>query len=454
MLSCVHAPLALLASLVTLVTGPHGTETLSGRVLDAGGEAVAGALVFVCPVNHRAGIGTSCAYLQGRPPQRAAYYCPSCQADRGSRTVTDAEGRFLFEGLDPDFNHFTVAVKEGFRPQLLGDERLREGEPIVLAALGEERLAPTRVHRGRVLRPDGSPAADATVRVVGVDTPGGRLWMERKADYMAVTDEGGRFLITTDEPALSLWVRVRAAGCARAVLHLRHADAPHEIRLLAGASLHGRLVHSGEPLAGMSVGLVQEERAPHAFLGDWRTHTDAHGAFRFDCVPAGAAYHVFGAMGELPDGLVVPARRVEVAQGATRAELGELSPAPGHRIAGRVLVSDAQLAQGTQVLVMRSRAWDTRPFPIASDGRFELIGVPAEPVMLSVYAPGLRLSDRNPSLDPDDVFRRIVTGRVEGDVEDLVLHLVPRERIPDPPAPLDGPHPASRPLRGARASGL
>ena len=68
-------------------------------------------------------------------------------------------------------------------------------------------------------------------------------------------------------------------------------------------------MHEGQPLTGARVGLVQVERAPHVFLGDYEALTDAQGAFCFEHVPAGRAYHVHGVMGELEGGLGASAHR-------------------------------------------------------------------------------------------------------------------------------------------------
>lgn len=423
---------------------------LDGLVRDEAGAPISDAWVFACPVNHRAGLGTSCAYLQSYPPESADYYCPSCQADRGRRATSAEDGRFSFTELDAAFHHFAVVGKTGYRPVLAGREALASGEPIVLTALDEERLAPERVHRGRVLLPDGSPAVGATVRCVGVDTPEGRLWMKRRADYLAVTDEEGAFLLTTDEDSLDLWVRVRAAGGARTIRHLLHTEGPHEIHLEAGASVSGAVLDPVQPAVGMRIGLVQVERTPHRFHGEYTTTTDEQGRFRFDNVAQGEVYHLYGAMGESDDGSVIPTKRIEIEYGGDRVQVGFLQPKRGHHLSGLVLVGEGGVpVPGSQILVMRRNAWDAVPFPIGEDGRFLLEGLPAEPLWLSVYAPGYRVSRRNPSRAIDDRFGRRLAGVVTEDRANLLLHLVPLESDPLSLPELPPGDPATLPFRSA-----
>ena len=423
---------------------------LAGLVRDEAGAPVPGAWVFACPVNHRVGLGTSCAYLVSFPPESAGYYCPTCQADRGRRATSGEDGRFSFTGLDAAFHHFAVIGKTGYRPVLADREALASSEPVVLAALDEERLAPERVHRGRVLLPDGTPGVGATVRCVGVDTPEGRLWMKRRADYMAVADEKGAFLLTTDEDSLDLWVRVRAAGAARTIRHLLHAEGPHEIHLEAGASVSGAVLDPLRPVDGIRIGLVQVERAPHRFHGEYTPTTDEEGRFRFENVAQGEIYHLYGAMGESEDEAVIPAKRLEIEYGGDRVQVGFLLPKRGHQLSGLVLVGESGVpVPGSQILVMRRNAWDARPFPIAEDGRFLLEGLPAEPLWLSVYAPGYRVSRRNPSRAIDDCFGRRLAGVVTEDRAGLELHLVPLESDPLSLPGLPPGDPATMPFRSA-----
>ena len=43
-------------------------------------------------------------------------FCPSCYADCGKRTITDAQGKFAFKGLSPDLWFQLLVVGKGYEP--------------------------------------------------------------------------------------------------------------------------------------------------------------------------------------------------------------------------------------------------------------------------------------------------------------------------------------------------
>src|SRR5262249_26773426 len=116
---------------------PPAAETIAGRVIDPRGTAVAGALVR--------------ATFTGDPPAVAALR-PSAQA------ITDDDGRFLLEGLDPG-PHEVVAESPAFAPAE-ADAVAAGTRDLVL------RLGKGGTIRGTVRdRARGSPVASFTVIV-------------------------------------------------------------------------------------------------------------------------------------------------------------------------------------------------------------------------------------------------------------------------------------------------
>ena len=110
------------------------------------------------------------------------------------------------------------------------------------------------------------------------------------------------------------------------------------------------------------------------------------------------------------------------------------------------------------MMLGREQAWDTLPnVDVAPDGSFVFEGVPKESVSISPRLKGFRLSLQNPSLDRLNGFS--IVGRVEGNIDDLVILFKPGEFRPDHNNPGPDPQPTtnrSGPLerrnRGASSS--
>jgi hypothetical protein len=73
--------------------------TATGKITDASGKPLEHASVLVYEGHVKTGYGI---------------YCPTCWADCGKHTITDAEGTFTIAGLDPDLRFKLLAVKDGF----------------------------------------------------------------------------------------------------------------------------------------------------------------------------------------------------------------------------------------------------------------------------------------------------------------------------------------------------
>lgn len=126
---------------------------LSGRVVDVDGEPVAGAFVRA----QRAGWAvTSCVIIN--PPQPCAGH-PSYRT--GS---TDAEGRFVFESLEPGW--FAVDFEDGDRSRKVRwhGPAGESGDEVELV-MSRKRVPVV----GRVVDADGNPVEGAQVSVAGAE---------------------------------------------------------------------------------------------------------------------------------------------------------------------------------------------------------------------------------------------------------------------------------------------
>jgi beta-lactamase regulating signal transducer with metallopeptidase domain len=388
--------------------------TVSGQILNFRAEPIPGATVFV----HSAGV------REGTSP-----YCPTCYVDCGKRATTGADGRFTLSGLDSTLVFQLLAVAEGHRPAFIKQVDPRSGED-VSAELAIRPIPddPDRVVRGRVIDPNGRPAVGAVVESFGCQTAEKRWWGRMDGvDPLAVTDERGEFALVCDAPVIGLDLKVEARGAVRKNFELVKSDGEtHRLELAEGATVTGRVLEAGQPLAGVMIGICQADRGGGTFLGPYRIGTDDDGRFTLANLPSDGELLVYGIMQSMPDGITLPAKKFMPAEAAT-TDVGDLTVVPSHTIRGRVALADGkQLPPHTRVMLSRDEAWDSNFTEAAADGTFAIRGVPPEVVHVSARVKGYRLSPKNMSYAYNGIW---LLGLVSGDVEDLTILYEPRATV-------------------------
>src|SRR5580700_4643530 len=78
-----------------------GDATLKGKVTDVTGRPIEHATVMVYHAGVKTGYST---------------FCPSCYADCGKRTLTDANGTYTFTHLNPDLWFELFVFSDGYGP--------------------------------------------------------------------------------------------------------------------------------------------------------------------------------------------------------------------------------------------------------------------------------------------------------------------------------------------------
>lgn len=435
----------LLATVLgVLFTSPAAAALdLAGKVSNAAGAAIEGATIFV--------------YIAA-PKVGTSPYCPSCYPDCVKSAKSDATGSFAIAGLSSELVFKLLVVGKDFVPQFVpnvvsGEKRIE----VALAPRLIQDVTPQQTVRGRIIDPSGAPIFGAVVEANGADFGQTRQFGAlRDTDPLAVTDEAGEFVLTSRMEALALFVRVTARLFANQSLQLATGK-PHVITMTEGATLSGRVMKDGRPLPNVGVGVSAQDRAAGSYLGHFEVGTDADGRFTFLNLPPKTDYYVYGLMETVGPHGMIPMRPVHVGRDREKTDVGDFAVRPAHRLAGKVVLEDAErLPPKTRLLISRDRAWDSRSVELGPDGEFDVPGLSAETVSLSVRIPGYIISPKNGSYDP--VGRRLM-GRIDTDVTGLQVLL---EKGAHPQGPRSvaslprwkpGEHPRERPLRGAEAIG-
>nr|AHZ45657.1 peptidase M56 [uncultured bacterium] len=314
-----------------------------------------------------------------------------------------------------------LAVADGHTPALTPKLVDPRAGPVTfkLAAHDLDKRDPALVLKGRVLDEDRKPVAGAVVEPWGFQKgqrgQGGGL---KGFDHLAVTNNKGEFRLGVPEPGLEVWVQVGARFMAAQKAWLLAGPKAHDLTLVTGASVTGRLLKDGKPLAGVAVGLAQKSRDPFTFVGDFQAATDEMGVFRIPHVLPRVEYFLYGKMDSLRAHGAIAVKEVRTGASGAEVDVGDLAVAPGHKLTGQVVLADDKpVPEGARVLVSREEAWDTQQAVVDKDGHFALEGLPPERYSLSVRVPGYRLSPKNGSYDLLGGFRLL--GVVRSDIKSL-----------------------------------
>lgn len=359
------------------------------------------------------------------PKTGSSTFCPSCYADCVKQARTDAAGHFTIPALDPTLIFKLIATAPGYQPEYASKVDPVTGKPvhIELKPIESADAAPDRSLRGRVLDPQGQPVEGAEVAMLGIEGKNGygRWGSLPDIDPLAVTDAKGEFLITAKNPFATMDVEVTARMYAKKSFRkLAGGMERHDLTVTPGASLRGRVLWNGQPLAGVSVGVSGVQRDILRYLGHYEIATDARGNFNFLNLPPDGDFQIYTLMSSVAEHGAAPIHQIHTGKDGESTEAGDLLVLPAHRLAGRVVLADGQpVPPKTRLLISREDAWDSQQVMLGADGRFDVTGVPQETVDLGARIKGYHVSSRNRSVDTLNPFRLI--GRVDRDITNLTF---------------------------------
>jgi beta-lactamase regulating signal transducer with metallopeptidase domain/uncharacterized GH25 family protein len=355
-------------------------------------------------------------------------FCPSCYPDCTKSAKTDRQGRFKIESLDPQLIFRVLVIGKGCAPSSITHVDPAVKPIDVTLQPVRQGIGPDRQIRGRVADARGKPVADAVVNIRGVTRASGTQFGGNKdVDQLAVTDDDGKFVINAEDKFDAIGVDVEAHGFAKGVFQsLATGGEIHELKLTEGATVKGRLVKEGQPLAGVDICISDDDRRAEAYAGNFSVGTDKDGRFAFINVPPDRDYVVTATMDSLGPRGFTPGAQVRTGGDGSIADAGDVKVFRGFTVAGKIRLTDGQpIPLKTEVMLSRPEAWDASHCVADGQGNFRFVGVPRGTITLSARIKGYRLSDRNKSLD----FTRFrLMGVIVGDKTDLIVEFEPGER--------------------------
>jgi protocatechuate 3,4-dioxygenase beta subunit len=399
------------------------TSRLTGTINEGDGKPLSGATVQIWTAGMK--VGTS-------------IFCPSCYVDCGKSSKTDAAGHFSIADLDPQLLFRVLVVREGYVPQFLTDVNPDKGPITASLKLQSQNIDSSMLLKGTVVDRKGKPVAGATVSPFGAKDAGKRWWgnTEEVADPLAVTNERGEFLLVCKKPGLQFDLQVEARSCATVNFELRPAGAaPVVLEVGEGATISGHLLDRlGKPIAGATIGLVQEDKRPEVFTGHHEVATDTDGQFGFyDIGPAGD-YAIFATMSSMADKGAPKLQHIKLGGDGFNSSSTVLLVASARSISGKIVTSDkSPIPPGTRVMLNRDEAWDSLQCECDGEGNFHFAGVPpGETITIGAQIKGYHVSSKNKSFEPLNADALI--GAADQNISGLQLLMEPG---PDEPARSD-----------------
>ncbi|QRK07407.1 carboxypeptidase regulatory-like domain-containing protein [Archangium violaceum] len=180
------------------------------------------------------------------------------------RVEVGTNGSFRME-LPPGTYGLLLTARRGLGSGGQQQVQVEEGRTVRVELTWEEKHGANEI-RGIVLEPDGTPSPGAFVTLASGDGRG-VPWM------MAPADDEGRFAIgaprVADAATRGLNVSARNGGRASEVRRVKPGEQEVVVKLRPAASIRGRVVGTGEPVRGFTLGLqVQEGFLPQGH-GPW-----------------------------------------------------------------------------------------------------------------------------------------------------------------------------------------
>ena len=395
----------LFAALLVLSPGqlPAAERTsIHGKVTDSDGHPIDHATVLVYKAGVKKGYST---------------FCPTCYVDCGKHAVTGADGSFSLDALSPDLLFTLLVIHDGHATATVNMVDPDKGPADTVALKSRAPIEDvSRVVRGHVVDLRGNSMRGAVVEQEGVMLRGPHGMMQAFGDrgwtdLVAVTNEQGDFEMAYDTPAERFILSVSARAMAPKLFTEPTGAERKTMTVEQGATIRGRLMQNGKPVANAEVGVVTHSRRSGTSFAEIRIGTQEDGTFAITNVPAGRVWLVYPKMDSLAArGIAGPVVEAETKDNGEEVNVGDIALTPAHRLSGKVVLTDGKpIPEGMHVTLSADRAWDSQTSVLAPDGHFEFSGLPSGVFGISASVKGYEPAD---GLDREALVNRDVNGLV------------------------------------------
>lgn len=365
------------------------SSEITGQISTSDGTPLVGARIDIATAAPKVGRGL---------------FCPSCYLDCRKSTTTDEEGEFHLKSLSEQLKFRLVISAPGYKTLQSKLLDPTAGPVNLILRDSPKDVDASRVVSGVIKDNLGNPLAGALIEPYGAKTAKRRWWGSVKDVDAAVSDSQGKFAILLPESMLALDINITQHGfCGERIMLMEPGTETSEIEMRVGARVVGRLVENGNPVAGMSVAVVQLERGgtDSIFVKAVGCVSDQDGRFEFCNLPPDERYCIYSVVGEANRSLSKPAKDSDASRiltvkkfsvpgtGAVR-DLGNLVVAESVSISGQIKHVDGKpLPKNLKLSFGRDPAWDLIAIPVASDGSFSIDGLPPETYELDLRSQDL-----------------------------------------------------------------
>jgi hypothetical protein len=379
--------LTIIPIALCILLGEVGSFT--GTVVDQDNCPVPGAVVQV---------------YTGVPKDGPALLCPSSYADCGKLCITQAEGKFLIESVDPT-NQFTLVVgATGYRGTVTKVMDPTSKEPLAVRLQKHAEAPKNQIVRGRVVDLDGKAIAGAHIDVRHYKKGNrGSSSVSRMIDPLAITDANGDFQLISQEPLDGVMVRASLPGYAPSEGYWDFQKGnPITISLGLGARIQGTLVYGGQPMKNTKIGVVQRHRSIHDLITPVDVVTDVDGFFQFDRLPPAMEYILYTHVNQNAIAALAPTIIAAPQHGQT-ADFDRIEALKPVKLTAKLKTSDGSKFPPKSGLHLGSNeAWHgtTASLTETPECVIAINDLPKNSYRISFKVPGLDVHQLVPSLSP------------------------------------------------------
>jgi hypothetical protein len=363
------------------------------------------------------------------------------------RTQTDSQGNFKIESLDARWLYFGYVMAPGCKLQQLNLFDPTTGPLNVSLEAASTNVPPDRVIHGRVIDADGNPISGALIDIERTTRNGQMISLAQDLDCFSVSDAAGNFVIYGKTPFTAAGGEVEASGYAKAWVEQWPSDAInqewsrsgsmpeglfpytkplHEITLIRGAALRGRLVQAGRPVAKAEIRINRCGAGSDCWFWGDSVLTDDLGRFLFAHQPPDQSWFICGSWDLPATAGMVPQTSVKIGADGSTNDIGDLNLQSVSNVAGRISLSDGKPLPANSTYSLSDAAMGrSSTSRLGADGSFQFAAVPGDEISIFLRVAGYQLTPRDFMLQSGTVTNITVVPNMTN----LVIELKPASRI-------------------------